>query len=145
MTKVKEAYSNSSLEDFHNDVEKYKGMTEEFETIPARATVRTTSMMLLVAAVGTPLVILTLFWETLLFSEKRNFPESLGWNRRSIGATLSVLLALRRLSGTKYNMHVRLLHPFIRAAHLLKLRIAVRSTSWACFCESVCGLKTSSM
>lgn len=40
MTKVKEAYTNSSLEDFRNDVEKYKGMTEEFETIPARATVR---------------------------------------------------------------------------------------------------------
>ncbi|CAM9108105.1 unnamed protein product, partial [Hapterophycus canaliculatus] len=39
MTKVKEAYTNSSLEDFRNDVEKYKGMTEEFETIPARATV----------------------------------------------------------------------------------------------------------
>lgn len=41
MTKVKEAYTNSSLEEFHNDVEKYKGMTEDFETIPARATVRT--------------------------------------------------------------------------------------------------------
>ncbi|CAN0385776.1 unnamed protein product, partial [Scytosiphon promiscuus] len=39
MTKVKEAYAKSSLEDFHDDVEKYKGMTEEFETIPARATV----------------------------------------------------------------------------------------------------------
>ena len=40
MTKVKEAYTNSSLEEFHNDVEKYKGMTEDFEAIPARATVR---------------------------------------------------------------------------------------------------------
>lgn len=40
MTKVKEAYTNSSLEEFHKDVEKYKGMTEDFEAIPARATVR---------------------------------------------------------------------------------------------------------
>lgn len=40
MTKVKETYTNSSLEEFHNDVEKYKGMTEDFEAIPARATVR---------------------------------------------------------------------------------------------------------
>lgn len=40
MTRVKEAYTNSSLEEFHNDVEKYKGMTEDFESIPARATVK---------------------------------------------------------------------------------------------------------
>lgn len=39
MTKVKEAYTNSSLEEFHNDVDKYKGMTEDFEAIPACATV----------------------------------------------------------------------------------------------------------
>lgn len=40
MTKVKEAYTNSSLEEFHNDVDKFKGMTEDFEAIPACATVR---------------------------------------------------------------------------------------------------------
>ena len=40
MTKVKEAYTNSSLEEFHHDVDKYKGMTEDFESIPARATVK---------------------------------------------------------------------------------------------------------
>lgn len=41
MTKVKQAYTNSSLEEFHKDIDKYRGMTEEFEAIPARATVRT--------------------------------------------------------------------------------------------------------
>lgn len=40
MTKVKEAYADSSLEEFRNTVDKYKGMTEDFEAIPARATVR---------------------------------------------------------------------------------------------------------
>lgn len=37
---VKEAYADSSLEEFRLEVDKYKGMTVEFEAIPARATVR---------------------------------------------------------------------------------------------------------
>lgn len=40
MTKVKEAYADSSLQEFRSTVDKYKGMTEEFDAIPARATVR---------------------------------------------------------------------------------------------------------
>lgn len=39
MTKAKEAYADSSLEEFRKTVDKYKGMTEDFEAIPARATV----------------------------------------------------------------------------------------------------------
>lgn len=39
VTRVKEAYRDSSLAEFHREVEKYKGMTIEFESIPACATV----------------------------------------------------------------------------------------------------------
>lgn len=39
MTIVKTAYANSSLEEFRATVEKYKGMTEDFEAIPSCATV----------------------------------------------------------------------------------------------------------
>ncbi|CAM9986779.1 unnamed protein product, partial [Laminaria digitata] len=39
MTVVKSAYANSTLEEFRRAVDKYKGMTEEFEAIPSVATV----------------------------------------------------------------------------------------------------------
>lgn len=42
MNNVKDAYTNSTLGEFRQAVNKYKGMTEDFEAIPAGATVRPT-------------------------------------------------------------------------------------------------------
>ena len=40
MTMVKSTYANSSLQEFREAVDKYKGMTDDFEAIPSCATVR---------------------------------------------------------------------------------------------------------
>lgn len=39
MTMVKDTYANSSLQEFRDAVDKYKGMAEDFEAIPSCATV----------------------------------------------------------------------------------------------------------
>lgn len=39
MTMVKSTYANSSLQEFRDAVDKYKGMTDDFEAIPSCATV----------------------------------------------------------------------------------------------------------